>query len=174
MSSGLNATAGSLLGFLSHRSWTGWELSRAFEDSIGQFWSITRSQIYRELRTLAERGLIVMGASGVRDRRECSITPLGRAAFVEWIARMPGEEQIRFPLLLTTFFGDAVAPERLREACVRHRSTHAERLAVYEKQLPDVRADAPFPALALDFGIRYERTVLAWIDDLPWMRDQKS
>jgi DNA-binding PadR family transcriptional regulator len=174
MSSNLNATAASLLGFLYQRPWTGWELSRAFEESIGQFWSITRSQIYRELRTLAERGLIVMGASGVRERRECAITPLGRAAFLEWIARMPGEEQIRFPLLLTTFFGDVVPPERLREACAAHRRTHAERLAIYEQQLPGVCAEAPFSALALDFGIRYERTVLAWIDDLPWMRDPQS
>jgi hypothetical protein len=37
-----------------------------------------------------------------------------------------------------------------------------------------VCAEAPFSALALDFGIRYERTVLAWIDDLPWMRDPQS
>jgi hypothetical protein len=27
-----------------------------------------------------------------------------------------------------------------------------------------------FPALALEFGIAYERTVLAWIDALPWMQ----
>jgi DNA-binding PadR family transcriptional regulator len=167
----LNPTAASLLGLLSHRSpRTGWELSRAFEESIGQFWSITRSQVYRELRTLAERGMIEMGASGVRDRRECTITPLGRAAFKEWIARTPAQEQIRFPLLLMTFFGDAVPPERLREACTTQRRVHAERLAAYEGLLPHVQAEA-YPALALDFGIRFERTVLGWIDDLPWMHD---
>src|ERR1700683_2494558 len=102
LSRDLNPTAASLLGLLSHQARTGWELSRAFEESIGQFWSITRSQVYRELRTLAERGLIEMGASGVRERRECTITPQGRAAFKEWIARMPAQEQIRFPLLLMT------------------------------------------------------------------------
>jgi len=49
MSSKLNATAGSLLGLLSHRPMTGWELYASFEDTIGNFWSITRSQVYREL-----------------------------------------------------------------------------------------------------------------------------
>ena len=136
MSSKLNATAGSLLGLLSHRPMTGWELYASFEDTIGNFWSITRSQVYRELRALAERGLIEMGASGVRDRRSCTITPLGRQTFAAWIARMPGPEQIRFPLLLTVFFGDAVPPEKLRDVCIVHRRLHAERLATYEAQLP--------------------------------------
>jgi len=172
MSSKLNATAGSLLGLLSHRPMTGWELYASFEDTIGNFWSITRSQVYRELRTLAERDLIEIGASGVRDRRSCTITPLGRQTFSTWISRMPGQEQIRFPLLLTVFFGDAVPPDRLREACVAHRRIHAERLATYEAQLPDARAAGEYPALALEFGIRYERTVLAWIDDLPVMRER--
>jgi hypothetical protein len=32
---------------------SGWELYAGSERTIGQFWSITRSQVYRELRTLA-------------------------------------------------------------------------------------------------------------------------
>jgi DNA-binding PadR family transcriptional regulator len=169
MSRHLNATAASLLGLLSRRPMSGWELYASFEDTIGHFWSLTRSQVYRELQTLAELGLVEIGSSGVRERRVCTITDSGRAAFGAWIVRMPGEEHIRFPLLLTTFFGDSVPPEILREACRNQRVAHAARLAGYEAQLPQARAHAPFPALALEFGIAYERTILAWIDGLPWM-----
>jgi hypothetical protein len=121
----------------------------------------------------------IAGARGARLRRMrnercsrgrvCTITELGRGAFSDWITRMPGEEQIRFPLLLTMFFSDAVPPELLREACVVHRRVHAARLAGYEGHLAKARAEAPHPVLALEFGIAYERTVLAWIDGLPWM-----
>jgi len=171
MSRELNPTAASMLGILTRGPMSGWELYASFEDTIGHFWSLTRSQVYRELQTLAERGLIDIGTSGVRERRVCAITEAGRAAFAGWIVRMPGEEHIRFPLLLTTFFGDSVPRDVLREVCRAHRVAHAARLAGYEAQLAHARAQAPFPALALEFGIAYERTVLAWIDALPWMVD---
>jgi len=169
MSSELNATAASLLGLLTQGPMTGWELYAAFEGSIGQFWSITRSQVYRELRTMAEHGLVEIGESGPRERRSCTITPSGRAAFRAWIKRMPGEEIIRFPLLLTVFFGNAVPPKMLVAACTQHRATHAKRLAEYEAELAYVREELPYAAHALEFGIAYERTVVAWIDGLPWM-----
>jgi DNA-binding PadR family transcriptional regulator len=169
MSSRLNPTAASLLGLLAMKPRTGWELYAAFEESIGQFWSMTRSQVYRELLAMAGRGLVEFGSAGPRERRLCTITSAGRAAFLAWIARMPGEELIRFPLLLTVFFGEDVPPQMLVDACTEHRRRHAERLTAYEAELPDVRAQAPYGALALEFGIAYERMVLAWIDGLPWM-----
>jgi len=173
MSSDLNATAASMLGILARRPMSGWELYASFEDTIGHFWSLTRSQVYRELQTLAQHGLIEIGSSGPRERRVCTITEAGRAAFDAWIVRMPGEEHIRFPLLLTTFFGDSVPRETLRETCRVHRIAHAARLAGYEDQLEHARAQAPFPALALEFGIAYERAILAWIDGLPWMSESR-
>ena len=169
LSSPLNPTAASLLGLLTMKPRTGWELYAAFEESIGQFWSMTRSQVYRELRAMAERGLVELGEAGPRESRLCTITSAGRAAFLAWIGRMPGEELIRFPLLLTIFFGQDVPPQTLVDACTEHRRRHAERLAAYEAELPDVRAQMTYGALALEFGIAYERMVLAWIDGLPWM-----
>jgi DNA-binding PadR family transcriptional regulator len=171
MSSRINATAASILGLLAREPMSGWELYAAFECSIGQFWSITRSQVYRELQTLAASGLIEIGATGARERRVCSITTAGRATFGRWIAAMPGDEIIRFPLLLSIFFGDYLPRETLAAFCAEHRRKHAAQLAAYEAQLPQAEAAAPFPAQALRFGISYERTVLAWIDGLPWMAD---
>jgi len=169
----VNATAASILGFLSNGPMTGWELYATIENSIGNFWNVTRSQVYRELRTLAGDELIEIGATGPRDRRVCTITPRGRAVFHARIATMPGAEIIRFPLLLTVFFGDAVPPDVLRAACIEHRRLHAARLAEYERQVPLAKAYR-CPALALDFGIAYEQTVIAWIDSLPWLAGQPA
>ena len=54
----LNATATSLLGFLLDGPKTGWDLVQAVEGSVGYFWNITRSQVYRELETLAAQGYV--------------------------------------------------------------------------------------------------------------------
>ena len=48
----LNPTAASLLGFLHQGPMTGWDLAQTVEATIGDFWNVTRSQVYRELRTL--------------------------------------------------------------------------------------------------------------------------
>src|SRR5438105_841576 len=112
-STSLNPTAASLLGFLHDGPKTGWELASTVESSLGGFWNVTRSQVYRELRTLDLTGLITAGERGPRDRRPYALTEAGRAAFAGWIAREPGEEIIRYPLLLTIFFAEHIAPERL-------------------------------------------------------------
>ena len=39
------------------------------ETTIGDFWNVTRSQIYRELRSLEELGLVEAGETGARERR---------------------------------------------------------------------------------------------------------
>jgi DNA-binding PadR family transcriptional regulator len=119
---------------------------------------------------MADVGLVAAGERGRRDRRPYALTDAGRAAFAEWIGREPGRETIRFPLLLTVSFGRHLRPERLAAFLSAHREAHAQRLAAYEQQSAAAEADggADVHAMAtLEFGITYERAVLAWFDQLP-------
>src|SRR5207302_10176199 len=77
---GLNPTAASLLGFLHQGPMAGWDLAQLVETTIGDFWNVTRSQIYRELRSLQDIGLVEAGEAGVRERLPYSITDAGREA----------------------------------------------------------------------------------------------
>jgi len=168
----LNATAASLLGFLHQGPLTGWVLVQTAQGEIGDFWSLTQSQVYRELATMAEAGLVEAGERGRRDRRPYSLTEAGRAAFAEWVRREPGAESIRFPLLLTVLFGRHLPPEQLARFLERHRSIHADRLAGYQRQHREaVAAGArdiePYALATLEFGIAYEQAVLDWFDGLP-------
>ena len=162
----LNATSASLLGFLSAGPQSGYELAARIESTIGAFWNVTRSQIYRELRTLEEAGFVLGGETGSRDRRRFTLADPGRRAFERWIARDPGQEIIRFPLLLTLFFGDAVPRRELARMLRAHRSRHEATLAAYRAQQPVFEREQPFPALAIRFGVIYEEAVLAWFDTL--------
>src|SRR5262245_56515898 len=154
----LNATAASLLGFLHSGPKTGWDLVATAEEEIGDFWSITQSQVYRELTAMAAAGLVEAGERGARDRRPYTITAAGRQAFADWVAQPPGPEQIRFPLLLTVAFGAHVPPEILARHIATHRVIHAERLASYEERQADADAAPPgygpdeYTLAALHFG----------------------
>src|SRR5438874_13567394 len=148
---------------------TGWDLVGAAEKGLGNFWNITRSQVYRELRLLDERGLIESGTVGPRDRRPFTITQAGRDAFGDWISRSPAQEVIRFPLLLTVFFAEHVDPQRLERFLRLHQLEHQEKLEAYERLEERIGADQSGPALALRFGLEYERAVLRWFGSLPWL-----
>ncbi len=164
----MNATAGSLLGFLHERPMSGWDLVATAQALIGDFWSITRSQVYRELAAMETAGLVVAGPAGPRDRRPYELTDAGRAAFREWLQQRPGPEQIRYPLLLTIAFGRHLPPGRLAGFVADHRQVHDHRLQQYRA----LRAEAgehldAHAAATLDFGIRYETAVLEWFHNLP-------
>lgn len=166
----LNATAASLLGFLHESPMTGWDLVAVAQQRIGAFWTLTQSQVYRELSAMARDGLVEVGPPGPRDRKPYALTDAGRAAFREWIDQVPGPEQIRFPLLLTLMFVRHLPAQRVAEMLQAHRAQHARRLAEYEQHERDARQDPdadPFRLAVLDFGLRYERAVLGWFDQLP-------
>jgi DNA-binding PadR family transcriptional regulator len=171
MSTPLNATAASLLGFLHGGPMSGWDLAATAETVIGDFWSLTQSQVYRELDQMAAAGLVAAGEPGARNRRAYALTDAGREAFADWIDQPPGGEHIRFPLLLTVSFGRHLPADRLRGCIEAHREVHAARLAAYEQQhadatAPGVDAD-PYALATLEFGLAYERAVMGWFGQLP-------
>lgn len=165
----INATVGSLLGFLHEGAQSGWDLVDTAQRTIGDFWSLTRSQVYRELATMAERGLIQADEVGPRERRPYRLTRAGRQAFQDWLAQEPGEEQIRYPLLLTLAFARHLDPALLAGYVTRHRAVHAARLQAYRDQWAAAEAGGATPGdlITLDFGLRYETAVLDWFDHLP-------
>jgi DNA-binding PadR family transcriptional regulator len=165
----VNATIGSLLGFLHEGPQSGWDLVATAQRMIGGFWTLTPSQIYRELARMAADGLIEADEVGPRERRPYRLTDAGRGAFAQWLDEQPGVEQIRHPLLLTMAFSRHLPPSRLADFVRLHRTAHAERLAEYDVVLAEaLRAGAnPTDLVTLDFGMRYERAVLDWFDHLP-------
>ncbi|WP_370179160.1 PadR family transcriptional regulator [Rhodococcus wratislaviensis] len=159
----LNATAASLLGFLHEGSKTGWDLVVTAQERIGKFWSITTSQVYRELAAMERAGLIEAGERGARERKPYTLTEDGRQAFADWIERDPGPENIRYPMLLTVAFGAHLPPERLAAMLDSHRAAHERQLAEYERDAA-AHGSNRFALATLDFGIVYERAVLEWFD----------
>lgn len=142
----INATVGSLLGFLHDGPQSGWDLVATAEHAIGDFWSLTRSQVYRELVSMAQAGLIEGDEVGPRDRRPYRLTDAGRQAFQAWLEQEPGHEQIRYPLLLTLAFARHLHPDQVAEFLSCHRAVHAARLQAYHDERAAAEAAGATPA----------------------------
>jgi DNA-binding PadR family transcriptional regulator len=160
----LNATQGSLLGLLHDAPKTGWELVQEAKAGLARFWNVTQSHVYRELGVLEARKLIKAGPAGPRDRRPFTITAAGKRAFHAWLNEEPGPEQLRFPLLVTLWFGHHLDDTTLATLAEKTRAEHARRLADYLR----MDTDDPHVAAVVSFGVHYERAVLEWLDDLPF------
>ena len=167
----INATAASLLGFLHDGPLTGWDLVARAQQTIGPFWSLTKSQVYRELAVMAEHGLVTPGETGRRDARPYTLTDAGRAAFAEWAARGPGEGTLRLPLLLFVTLGRHLRPGLLRDVLAEQRAQQAELLKEYlaTRQVLGDGGDVADPHLlaTLEYGIAVARATIRWIDRLP-------
>ena len=165
----LNATQGSLLGFLHDGPATGWDLIEEVRRGLARFWNVTSSHVYRELRTLETEGLIRAGDPGPRDRRPFRITPAGRRAFVRWIREEPAPEQIRVPLLVTLWFAKHLDDATLARFLEHHRVEHEQRLAEYRAIVDafagTTEADRHVGAV-VDFGVAYEEAFLGWLATL--------
>ena len=168
----MNATQASLLALLDGcgGELTGGELVRVAELRIGQFWSLTRSQVYRELAVLEREQLVEPGAPGPRDARPVRVTDAGRERYRAWLTGRLPDDTIRIPVLLAVSFGATLDPHDLRALLADSRAVHQQRLAEYEQlhaDLAPLEDDDPWARATLSFGIQYERAVLAWFTGLP-------
>ncbi len=162
----LNPTAASLLGLLHRGPMTGWDLARQAETIIGDFWNVTPSQIYRELRTLEEAGFVRAGSSGTRAKKPYTITEQGKAAFTVWIRREPGPDIIRSPLLLMVFFGAHLDETHRRRFLAIQRLRHEQTLDQYRTVYQTLADDEPDLANVLQFAIFHEEAFQRWFE---WM-----
>ncbi len=168
----MNATQASLLAILDTGGGelTGGDLVRVAELRIGQFWSITRSQVYRELVVLERDGLVVPGARGPRDARPVRITEDGRERYRTWLtSSLPGDT-IRIPVLLAVSFGATLDPAALQDVLADSEQQHRRRLDAYETldaELAGASGGDPWARATVSFGMHYERAVLTWFTTLP-------
>src|SRR5438105_10396811 len=127
--SGVNPTAAALLGLLHDGPMTGGQLMAAAQRRLGSFWSMTRSQVYRELPALAEAGYVKLGKPGARSSQPYSITPAGKRAFTRWLAEPPGREALRNPVALRVAFGAHQSAAQLQQAYTQAAEQHNAALA---------------------------------------------
>jgi len=178
-----NSTKHAVLGMLSLKPMSGYDVKQFAAGSIGYFWNESYGQIYPTLRLLEKEGLATAreernkggkkknNRDGSRLRRVFHITPQGRAEVEDWLAVQPRTEIFRNELLLKLFFGYQLPPEDSARHITAFRQTLQTQLQQYrevEKQLEKDRSNHPgFPywSMTLQFGKYRAQALLRWCDE---------
>src|SRR5574341_1498722 len=162
-----------ILGMVSLRPMTGYEVKQTIERGIGNFWHESYGQIYPLLQELTKRGLVKAGAnpSGRRGSKRYAITGAGGRALRAWLAQ-PIKLQIgRNDVLLKLFLGVEAGRENTRAHLAQFRRAHEElrdKYAAIGRWLREERRDSPHLAywlLTLRYGELETEALLVWCDE---------
>jgi len=112
-----------ILGLLSWRPLSGYDLKKIFEDSPLLYWSGNNNEIYRTLVKLHRESLVtreVQPQESLPARKVYSITPAGREALRQWALWTPEPPQLRHAFLIQLAWGDALSPQELEAQLVQY------------------------------------------------------
>lgn len=118
-----------ILGFLSYRPMSGYDLKKHFDESVRHFWPATQSQIYRTLKRMAEAGWVsveVVEQDDLPDRKVYHLCEPGLTELRRWLATPQEQGGGRSAWLIQVFFA--------------HHLSDAELLALFEQRAEQYRA----------------------------------
>ena len=175
-----------ILGLLSWRPLSGYDLKKIFEDSPILYWSGNNNEIYRTLVRLHQDGLVtreLQPQQNLPARKIYTLTLQGQAALQRWAAQSPELPQLRHSLLVQLAWGDLHPKDELDGLLDTYEGEVAAQLEMSRGQADERTASnqrltflnprhARSPREALlwrslqDYWIGYYETELAWIRQL--------
>jgi DNA-binding PadR family transcriptional regulator len=167
----LTPTSFALLGLLSIRPWTTYELAVQTKRSLRFFFPRAERHLYAEAKRLTEAGLARTEVAFTGKRRSTTyvITPAGREALEAWLGTEPAPPVLEAEVLLRSFYADSGRPEDLLAALevARQQAVAAQRdLAAMAQATLD--GESAFPertavgALGLRFVTDFHRLLEQW------------
>jgi DNA-binding PadR family transcriptional regulator len=164
----LSATARVILGLLKFAPRTGYDVKRVTDFSTRFFWRASYGQIYPELRTLEDAGLVRSREEpyGRRRRRVYELTADGERSLDEWLHSETDQYELRDEGLLRLFFGELLSDEDVL-ALVRRRREIFENHAALFREISGELGEIEGPsAEVLRYGIESMDWNVAWWADL--------
>src|SRR3954451_5197193 len=114
----LTTTSYAILGLLSFARMSGYDLAAISQRSVAHFWPVSKTQVYAELRRLADAGLASgtqAETSGGPAKTIYELTAAGEEALDAWLAEAAADRvRRRAPALLKLLLGHRGAPRVAR------------------------------------------------------------
>lgn len=114
-----------ILGLLSWRSATGYELKKIIEESSTMYWSGNNNQIYKSLVQLLDEGLVtnvIQHQESSPSKKIYSITEEGLARLKEWVLSETEIPELKNTFLIQLAWAEQLSDEELNELLVQYES----------------------------------------------------
>ncbi|WP_191988144.1 PadR family transcriptional regulator [Levilactobacillus enshiensis] len=163
-----------ILGLLDQRPQTGYDLTKAFDNEIGEFWQAQHSQIYPLLKRLEETGDITHEVTVTGEKlakKQYQLTPAGHEKLVAWIGEpSPELTALKDEFILKLYFIKTVDDPRLQPMLQEQILLHQRQLrhlqhrqeTVFTNQAAIDQAYGHY--LILDHAIEREQHYVQWLE----------
>jgi len=165
-----------ILGFLSWRTFSGYDFKKIFETSMFLYWSGSNNQIYRTLVQLHKEGLVtseIQHQESGPSKKVYTITEQGRYKLKEWVLSSPELPQLRNHFLIQLAWADQLESNELDTLLKKYEhKIHMELLMCREQkrrnQLNPARTERETHLwhMISDNWILFYETELTWIQQL--------
>ena len=172
-----------ILTLLETEEGSGYDLLKRFKARLGFFWNASHQQIYSQLKTLHQNGLIqctLEPQSGKPDRKVYHMTQAGHDALIDWLENPVKVDKVNDALLVKLYAGHLINPHQLQAELDEHKAIHQRMLNTFltlEQEYLGLSKSKqkPFelPYLTLRRGILGEQAWLAWAAEIDVYLDNK-
>jgi DNA-binding PadR family transcriptional regulator len=162
-----------ILGILSIKPMSGYEIRKFVQVSIGNFWHESYGQIYPVLKELESEGYLqskTIPHEKGSDKIVYSLTKEGRAELKIWLTKPVESQPYRNELLLKLFFGREISKAenilhlQNEEAKVKESLKNYQTILKLTKKKFSKTPDLPYWICTLDYGIEMMNAELKWIE----------
>ena len=162
-----------ILGLLSWKPLSGYDLKARFENSSLLYWSGNNNQIYTALVELHKAGLVsqqVQLQESLPAKKIYSITEKGRVTLREWALTTPELEETRHPFLIQLSWTDQLSTDELDGLLQRYETEVTEQLLVEEEQIRRATIPGRNSREAFLWEKINENLLERWQRELAWVR----
>ncbi|MEV6059993.1 PadR family transcriptional regulator [Nocardia asteroides] len=120
-----------LLGLLSVRPMTGYEIGKHYARALSPWWETPRTQIYPKLRELERRGLVekqTVVQDGKPNKQVYSLAAEGGSALTAKLAEPIRGTEMKHHMMMRLFLGNLLPIETMRQLLEDYRAQMSERV----------------------------------------------
>ena len=161
-----------LMGLLSQKPMTGYDLDKLFNASLGYFWPAQYSQIYAELDKMEKKGWLTSQRIVQEDKpnkRVYTMTREGNAEFMDWLSApdsdMKNSFSIKSVFLMRLFFAENANKSQILDMLCKFQEVCHVRRIEYSKVKESIMedGDSEYVKLTALYGEMMNQTRLAWV-----------
>jgi len=162
-----------LMGLLSQKPMTGYDLDKEFNASLGYFWPAQYSQIYAELDKMEKKGWLASQRVVQEDKpnkRVYTMTAEGKVEFMDWLstpeADMKNSFSIKSAFLIRLFFANNTGKGQVLDMLRTFQEVCNSRRVEYDKAKESIIEDGDndYVKLTVLYGEMMNQTRLAWAE----------
>lgn len=167
-----------ILGFLSFKPLSGYDLKKAFDRSVRHFWPADQSQIYRTLKQLHKAELISMEIIPRDERLDVkvyAITEAGQVELNQWLSTPLPPSDIREPFLIQIYFAFMLKDDQAAHLVQTEIDRIDELMPIYrtiyqtttnQDVSDEMKRPLFYSTLTLEYGIKANQWYRQWLQSI--------